>query len=71
MIAIEPSSWLVFGRTSEVEFVVVLRSLADGVQVSRYRKHPRGPKKPQEARTQGKPNLSTARLLAARRNGKK
>ena len=46
MIAIEPSSWLVFGGMSEVEFVGVLRSLADGGQVSRYRKHTRGPQKP-------------------------
>ena len=71
MIAIDPASWAVFGEMSAGEFVRVLRALAKGVTVSRYRKHPRGPKKPPLARTKGKPQVSTARLLAARRNCEK
>lgn len=71
MIAIDPASWSVFGGMCEDEFVRVLRTLAKGVKVSRYRKHRRGPKKPQPPRTQGKPHLSTARLLAARKKCEK
>ena len=67
MIAIDPASWSVFGGMSAGEFVGVLRALAKGVTVSRYRKHRRGPKKPPPPRTKGKPHVSTARLLAARK----
>ena len=40
MIAIDPASWSVFGGMSAGEFVGVLRALAKGVTVSRYRKDP-------------------------------
>lgn len=68
MIAIPDKYWHVFGRMQSQEFVHVLRSLALNVKLRKYKKHPRGPKKPVPKRTYDKkhPHVSTFRLIAAR-----
>jgi hypothetical protein len=46
MIAIPEKYWRVFRTLSVAEFVAVLQEVAMHVRLERYRKHPRGPKKP-------------------------
>jgi len=68
MIAIPAPNWAFFRELSEREFANVLRELALSVNLSRYQKHPRGPKKKPPERTpyeNGK-HVSTAKLLAMR-----
>jgi IS4 transposase len=69
MIAIPAEHWRVFATMTAEQFAQVLRELARKVQVVRYRKHPRGPKKPPVKRHYNKkhPHVSTAQLLKARR----
>jgi len=45
MIAIPTPHWALFRDLSEPEFAGALRELASSVALSRYQKHPRGPKK--------------------------
>lgn len=68
MIAIPAPHWAVFRAMSDVEFASVLRELASSVKLSRYRKHPRGPKKKPPERTayQNGSHVSTAKLIAQR-----
>jgi len=68
-IAIPEEEWEEFGRLSQSQFVMVLQELAKKVKLSRFRKHPRGPKKPSQKRTfdPKHPHVSTARLLAGRK----
>jgi hypothetical protein len=51
------------------ELVTVLTKLRENVKFSGFRKHPRGPKKPQPKRKSCKnsPQVSTAGLLAERK----
>jgi IS4 transposase len=65
--AIEPRKWSKFQTLSTAALVAVLRQLAENVDLRHFRKHPRGPKKPQPRRV-GKNggHVSTAKLLAAR-----
>ena len=68
MIAIPAPYWKFFRELSERAFAEALRELAASVQLSRYQKHPRGPKKKPPERTpyeNGK-HVSTAKLLAKR-----
>jgi Transposase DDE domain len=69
MIAIPEEEWLVFRRLGVAEWALVLRELAGRVQLEKFQKHPRGPKKPQPKRKseRRKPHVSTARLLAERK----
>ena len=69
MIAISDEHWIVFQQMTTSEMVTVLQQLARNVKLSRFRKHPRGPKKPQPKRKSCKnnPHVSTARLLAERK----
>jgi IS4 transposase len=69
MIAIPAEEWLVFRELSVAEWSVVLRELASHVRLDKLRKHPRGPKKPQPKRQNDKrkPHVSTAKLLAERK----
>src|SRR5260370_26611073 len=46
MIAIPSEHWRVFGTMRLKMLAKVLLSLASGINLARYRKHPRGPKKP-------------------------
>src|SRR3954454_15295242 len=68
MIAIPEDEWAVFHDLSPVALGQILRELAGKVRLSEYRKHPRGPKKPQPKRSiVGQQNhVSTAKLLKAR-----
>lgn len=69
MIAIPEKHWRVFGRMTPREFSDTLRALASQVNLRRFKKHPRGPKKPQPKRTYDKkhPHVSTFKLIAARK----
>ena len=68
MIAIAQKQWQVFSRMTSQEFAEVLRMLALNVNLRKYKKHPRGPKKPPRRRRRDKnrPHVSTFRLIAQR-----
>ena len=68
MIAIPAPHWVLFRELSTPEFANVLRELAASVQLAKYQKHPRGPKKKPPERTvyQNGKHVSTAKLLAQR-----
>jgi hypothetical protein len=68
MIAILAPHWVLFRVLSDQAFANVLRELASSVNLARYQKHPRGPKKKPPARTtyQNGKHVSTAKLLAQR-----
>jgi Transposase DDE domain len=68
MIAIPAPHWALFRELSAKAFANALRELASSVHLSRYQKHPRGPKKPPPERTayQNGKHVSTAKLLAQR-----
>lgn len=51
MIAIPEQHWQIFQRLNLRDFVKVLKEIAGHVRLSRYRKHPRGPKKPPPRKT--------------------
>jgi IS4 transposase len=73
MIATGGESWAVFGTMTTEELVEVLQQLARNVRLSKYRRHPRGPKKPPTKRKYNKkhPHVATSRLLAKRRTKKR
>ena len=73
MIAIPDEYWRVFGAMPSAEFAAFLREMAARVFLPKYKKHPRGPKKPPVKRRhrQDHPHVSTAQLLAARKIKKK
>jgi Transposase DDE domain len=68
MIAIPPPHWAFFRVLSDKEFADTLHEVASSVHLSRYQKHPRGPKKKPPERTayQNGKHVSTAKLLAQR-----
>jgi IS4 transposase len=68
MIAIPAPHWTLFGELSDQAFANVLRELASSVNLARYQKHPRGPKKkpPERIAYQNGKHVSTAKLLAQR-----
>ena len=68
MIAIPNEKWIVFQRMTLSKLVTVLKQLSANVKLSAFRKHPRGPKKPQPKRKSCKnsPHVSTAKILAER-----
>ena len=65
MIAIPERHWKIFRTLSVKEFARVLKDTADHLILSRYRKHPRGPKKPppKKAAYANGGHVSTFRLL--------
>ena len=69
MIAIPDEHWSVFGEVPTAEFAAFLRAAAGKVRLEKYKKHPRGPKKPAVKRRHRKdhPHVSTAQLLAMRK----
>jgi len=69
MIAIPPQHWTVFRHMTVAQLARVLKELAYYVDLSKYQKHPRGPKQPRPERTHtGRTNhVSTARVLAKRK----
>jgi len=68
MIAIPAPHWALFRELSDKEFANALRELAASVNLSKYQKHPRGPKKkpPERMPYQNGTHVSTAKLLARR-----
>ena len=68
MIAIPAPHWALFRELSDKEFADALHEVASLVNLSRYQKHPRGPKKKPPERTayQNGKHVSTAKLLAQR-----
>jgi hypothetical protein len=68
MIAVPQEHWGVFGSMPPREFLAVMRMLAGKLNLLHFKKHPRGPKKPQPQRTYdpAHPHVSTAKLLAMR-----
>ena len=69
MIAIPEEEWLVFREMTVAQLAGVLRDLARRVRLEKFKKHRRGPKKPQPKRQNNKrrPHVSTAKLLAERK----
>jgi hypothetical protein len=65
MVAIPDEHWAEFGRLDAGEFARVLKDMAGHVRLTRYRKHPRGPKKPPppKSRYRNGGHVSTFRLL--------
>lgn len=64
-IAVPAESWQRFARMSAAAFAAWLREVAAGIDWRRYRKSPRGPKKPVTVkRTRRGAHRSTARVLA-------
>jgi len=68
MIAIPTKHWAVFRELDNESLAQLLIDLAGRIDLRRFRKHPRGPKKPRPVRQRAKHNthVSIARLLAAR-----
>jgi len=69
MVAIPPEHWTPFAAMSTKQFATFLKSLAQKVDLRRFQKHRRGPKKPRPKR--GKyhngGHASTAKILALRK----
>ncbi len=65
MIALPDEEWGVFQAMSQVLLIEILLQLAANVNLSKFRKSSRGPKKPMGKRNRYKkhPHVSTARLL--------
>jgi IS4 transposase len=70
MIAIPAKHWRVFRDISVAQLAKVLKELARRVDLSKYQKHPRGPKLPRPERvyTSRSNHVSTARILARRKS---
>jgi len=69
MIAIPDENWTVFRHMTNSELLLVLKKLSAKVNLSKLRKHRRGPKKPAPERISSKkhPHVSTAKILANRK----
>ena len=69
MVAIAAEQWPVFAKLSAAKLAEVLQEIARQVSLQRYRKTPRGPKKPQPKRKRYRngEHVSTAKLIAERR----
>jgi hypothetical protein len=69
MIAIPEDEWVVFHDLAPRELAGVLVRLAAAVRLPKYRKHPRGPKKPKPQKQSGAKikHVSTAKILTARK----
>lgn len=67
-VVIDPAAWRSVAEQTPDEFAHTLREIARHLQLSRYRKHKRGPKKKPPPKTQYKNggHVSTARLIAER-----
>jgi len=69
MVAIPPAHWSVFEGFSDAQVAQVLREIASHVSLRRYRKTPRGPKKPQPQRRRYKSgeHVATSQVIAGRK----
>jgi Transposase DDE domain len=68
-IAVPDDAWADFQTMTARRLSQALQQLARGVDLARFRKHKRGPKKPRPKRKsgEGSTHVSTARLLGARK----
>jgi hypothetical protein len=68
-IAIPLPEWVLFRHLPLAEMAELLIELAQKVRLSAFRKHRRGPKKPQPKRQYDpkRPHVSTTKLIADRR----
>jgi IS4 transposase len=68
MVAIPACEWKIFDALTPAEMAQVLKTLASNLNLRRYKKHPRGPKKPPPKKTKYKNggHVSTAKLIAKR-----
>jgi len=68
-ITIDDAYWKQRAELPISEFVSWVKSIAQGVNLRRYRKHPRGPKRPPPKRASGKrrAHVSTHRILETRK----
>jgi len=68
-IVVPESEWATFQEMSPAQFGTTLKDMAASINLAKYRKHPRGPKKPVPTRTRFRTHshVSTARLLASAR----
>jgi len=66
MIAIPERHWEAFRHLDDPELATLLKELAANIDMRRFRKHPRGPKKPPPKKLSGAKikHVSTARILA-------
>lgn len=66
MVSIPAAHWKIFRHMSAAELAQALKALARKIDMRRYQKHPRGPKKPPTRKTKYKhgAHVSTAKLLA-------
>lgn len=73
MIAIPQEHWRALGKLPQSAFVAVMLMLAGKVNLRHFKKHPRGPKKPQPKRIYdpAHPHVATARLLEQSKPRKK
>ncbi len=64
-VAIDPEEWVVFQTITLHEFVKEIARFARNIQLERYKKHRRGPKKkqPPTSSSKNEPHVSTAKLL--------
>lgn len=67
-VAVPARHWRTFATQSDEDFAATLRELAGRMNLARYRKHARGPKKkpPDKAKYKNGGHVSTAKLLAER-----
>jgi hypothetical protein len=70
---VEPEDWAVFQTLTLAAIATWLIETAGRVQLRKYRKHPRGPKKPplKRAHDPQRPHVSVARVLAQRKKDTK
>lgn len=68
-IAIEEEEWNVFNTSTPTQLAQFLKKLARNVDISKYLKHPRGPKKPKAKPKSDpkRPHVSTAKIIAQRK----
>ena len=69
MIAISEDEWKEFRLLTQRQLIAIFKKLSKNVKLSRFLKHPRGPKKPVAKRKSDPkhPHVSTARLIASRK----
>ena len=65
MIAVPEQEWVIFFRMSMETFAHTLQQLANKVNLAKFKKHKRGPKKARSKRNQNssQPHVSTAKLI--------
>jgi hypothetical protein len=69
MVAVPPGYWLAFERFDDARMARALREIARRVSIDRYRKTPRGPKKPppQRKRYKNGEHVATSQVIAGRK----